>query len=231
MSKTIKMSLYSAALVLFMSLITSCTESDEPTLVSTQEFVVKSLDSLESEGKVGRLGCYEFVFPITIDFADGTSATVESYNEGRETIGAWKEANPDAEERPTLAYPVELTTEEGELISVESREELGQLRRECRREFRRDRRERIRNFFRRACFSLAYPISVEFPNGSVLEAANAQTLKVALREWKQANPGAQEDKPTLIYPITVEYDDGTQTSVNSKEELIALKDTCEAEGE
>jgi len=124
-----------------------------------------------------------------------------------------------------------LTTEEGEVLSVESQEELRDLKIECRRAFRRDRENRIRNFFRRACFDVVFPVTVEFPNGSVLEAATPATFKVALREWKEANPGRQEERPTLVYPLTVEFEDGTQTSVNSVDEIRALKDTCEAEGE
>ena len=109
------------------SLITSCSDS-ESEAVSIENFVGEAVFGLGAEGKIGRRGCYEFVFPITIEFPDGTSASVEDYETLKSTVRAWKEDNPEAEERPMLAYPIELMTEEGELISVESKEELRELR-------------------------------------------------------------------------------------------------------
>jgi len=228
MSKTIKMSFFSAALLLFMSLITSCTESDDVTLESTQDYVFESIDALEAQGKIGRLGCYEFVFPVTVNFPDASSASADSYEALGQIISEWKESNPDAEEKPGLEFPVELTTDEGEIVTVESREELGQLRKECRREHRKGKGPR--RFFKRACFDLVYPVSIEFPNGSILEATSQSTLKNAIRAWKKSTDGSN-GRPMLVYPVTVEYEDGTQTTVNDRDELKALKDTCEAEGE
>ena len=51
-------------------------------------------------------------------------------------------------------------------------------------------------------------------------------LKAALKEWKEANPDA-EVRPTLVFPINV-TDKSTEevVSVNSKEELQALKAAC-----
>jgi len=214
MFKTIKMSLFASSLFLLMSLMTSCSDSDEPTLESTQEYVVASIDALEAQGKIGRLGCYEFVFPVTVNLPDESAGSADSYEALRSIISDWKEANPDAETKPALEFPVELTSEEGEVISVESREELRQIRNEC----------------RRACFDLVYPVSIEFPNGSVLEATSQNTLKSALRAWKRSTDGSN-GRPMLVFPITVEYEDGTQVEVESREALKELKDTCEVEGE
>ncbi len=229
MFKTIKFSFLSVVLFFGLSLMISCSDSEEVSLESVQDFVVASIDDLESQGKIGRLGCYEFVFPITINFPDDTSTSSEDYDMLRESISAWKEANPDAEERPSLAFPIELTTENGEVVSVESREALIELRRECKRDFIRS-RNNIRRFVRRACFDLVYPISIEFSDGSIVEASSQAALKRALRAWKR-RAGERAERPSLIFPITVEFEDGTQVTVNDRVELVALKDSCEEEGE
>ena len=207
-----------------MSLVTSCSDS-EGDAVSVENFVGEAEFALGAEGKIGRRGCYEFVFPITIDFPDETSATVDSYENLRETLRAWKEDNPDADERPMLAYPIELMTEEGDLISVADRSELRDLRRACRRAHF-DGRWRPGKFFRGACFKPVLPVTIEFPDGSTVEVASRSELKDALRTWKQENPDAEE-RPQVQYPITVEYDDGTQVEVGSKEELVELKEDCD----
>ena len=210
-----------------MSLITSCSDTEE-NLVNVDNFVGEAVFGLRAEGKIGARGCYEFVFPITINFPDETSVSVDDYDALRSTIRTWKEDNPEAEERPTLGYPIELMTEEGELVSVNSKEELKELRRACRRAHF-DGRWRPGRFFKRACFEPVFPISVEFPNGSVLEAGTPDELKSAIREWYQAQDGPIDEKPSVVYPITVEFEDGSQVEVGSREELVALKDECDTE--
>ena len=39
--------------------------------------------------------------------------------------------------------------------------------------------------------------------------------------------GDDFERPTLVFPITVEYEDGTQVEVANKDELIALKEACQ----
>ena len=68
----------------------------------------------------------------------------------------------------------------------------------------------------------------KFPNGSVLEAANPETLKAALRAWKESVDNPQ-GHPKVVFPISVEYEDGSQVEVASRDELIALKDTCDTD--
>ena len=205
-------------------LMTSCSDTDE-SLVSVEDFVGASVFSLESQGKIGRGGCFEFVFPVTIILPDGESASVEDYDSLKETIKAWKEANPDSEERPTFGFPLEVTSEDGDIASIADLDELKELRKTCRRQ-RHDGRWSPGRKFKDACFDIVYPLTISFPNGSQLEAANAVTLKEAIRAWKETveNP---EGRPMLVFPITVSYEDGTEVSVADREALKDLKDQCD----
>jgi hypothetical protein len=211
------------AIFSMVSLMTSCSEED--TLVSVEDFVGQAVFNLESQGKIGPHGCYDFVFPITIDFPDESTVEVEDYKSLRETLRTWREANPDVEIRPTLGFPLDVTSQDGEVITVADREELHELRKACRRDFH-DGKWRRGHGIRNACFKPVFPLTIEFPNGSLLEASTPLTLKSAIRAWRRTvdNPTS---RPVLVFPITVIYEDGTQVEVESKEALKTLKDECD----
>lgn len=225
MNYLLKFSSFALMAFVLLSMVTSCADSDEAVLINSEEFVGGSIDSLESQGKIGRGGCYEFIFPVSIIFEDGTSAEAPSYDSLRATIKAWKENNPDAETKPTLSFPLEVMAEDGNIISVADQAELKELKKECRRSNYRNSR-RARKFFLAACFDVVFPLTVEFPNGSIMEVASSDALKTAIRTWKETVERPIEDRPSVQFPITVEYEDGTQVEADSKEALIALKDEC-----
>ncbi len=228
------MSKYSFKLLMVLAVVTSlfafnsCNKDESLTnSEDVSNFVNETVYNFQRDGNCGKFGCYEFVFPITIVFPDETTSEVESYDALKETLKAWKEANPDATERPSLSFPLEVVSEDGEIISVASREELRELAREC-----------IRGFFKGRgrpghgkgdfCFKLVFPLSIAFPDGTTMEVEDRRDLRSTLREWKAANPDAEE-RPTLAFPITVEMEDGTQVSVESSEALQELKESCSAD--
>jgi len=202
------------SLLLISIFVVSCSKDNTET---TDEFVTESIEVINRTSKAGAGGCFEFVFPITILFADGTTAEVDSYESLRETIKTWKENNPDATERPQLAYPLEVLTSDGELVSVSERSELRELVKECRSEMA------VGNHKR--CFKIVFPVSILFPDGTSIEVEDRKAAKQAIRAWKAENPDATE-RPTLAFPIDVELEDGTIQTVNSKDELILLKEDC-----
>jgi len=208
-----------------LGLITSCGDSDDSELLSTEDFVGATIDDIEASGKIGRGGCYEFIFPININFEDGSTAELADYSSLRIVLKTWRENNPERENRPTLSFPVEVMAEDGSVISVADEEELRSLRSECRRSHY-DNPRRVRRFFRTACFEVVFPVTLEFPNGSMLEAATPGALKTAIRAWRQNVSRPVEDHPTVVFPITVAYEDGTQVEAASREALKELKDQC-----
>ena len=191
---------------------------------SLQTFTEESVEVIERSASAGQMGCFEFVFPVTVNFPDESVVEVESYEELREAIQNWREAQGDAEVegRPELSFPLEVLNEAGEVISVADKSELRTLRRECRRD-----RPRGGNCGR--CFSVVYPVTISFPDETTAEAGSRREFKQLVRAWKRANPDSEE-RPALVFPITVELEDETTVEVNSVEELKALKESCRGEG-
>lgn len=203
----------------------SCEKSESVTSDDTIEYTTQAVFEIQERSGCGRGGCFEFVFPISIEFADASTTEVEDYEGLRTAIQDWKEANPDAEERPSLSFPLEILSEDGEILTINSSEELRQARRECRRNFG----NRPHHGRAERCFRLVYPITLTYPDATTEEVADRRALKLAVRAWRQANSGAEE-RPTLTYPLQVEMTDGTVVDVASKDDLQALKDSCSEEG-
>ncbi len=203
---------------LFLScvLVVACTSDN---LQDADEMTDNLIEEISVETRSGPSGCYELVFPISIDLPDGTSITAESMEEAKTAVRQWRLDNPDVEGRPHLSFPIELINEDGELITVESREDLREIRRECL-------KENYNNPKGKRCFRLVYPVTVLFPDGTSAEVADKHGMKMALREWKQNNPDAEE-RPMLEFPIEVEMkEDGSIVGVDSKEDLRQLKKDC-----
>lgn len=207
------------ALAIFSTLLTSCEKEGVLSDEVVQNFVDESVEAVERSGNVGRTGCYEFVFPISVTFPDGSSNSLEDYESLRATIKAWKEANPEAEEKPSLAFPLEVVSQESEILTVNSTEELKELKMACRRNGRKDHKKGDR------CFKLVFPISISFPDGTITEFADKAALKTAIRTWKSENPEA-EDKPMLAFPLDIELEDGTTVTIADAAALMAQKENC-----
>lgn len=201
--------------------LTSCEKEGVLSDEVVQNFVEESVEAVERSGNVGRTGCYEFVFPITVTFPDGASNSLDDYETLRATIKAWKEANPEAEEKPSLAFPLEVVSQEGELITVEDAAALKTLKKACKRSGKKDRNKGDR------CFKLVFPVSIVFPDGTTTEFADKAALKTAVRTWKSENPDA-EVKPMLAYPLTIELEDGTTVTIEDAAALMAQKESCAA---
>lgn len=76
--------------------------------------------------------CFSVNFPITLVFDDGTSVTIESKEDKRETLQTFKESNPDVEGRPSVQFPVDITLEDGSVQTIADEEALQALKETCR---------------------------------------------------------------------------------------------------
>ena len=200
---------------------------EEESAADVENYVLQSTYEIDERSGTGMAGCYELVFPVTLQFPDSTTQEVASYEEMKQAIRDWFEANnvqPRPHHRPFLAFPYDVITADGELITVSNIEELRDLRRAC-----------IAAGFGpnhnghlgkdRHCFKPVFPFTLEFPDGTLVTVTTPQELKQAIRTWKEANPGSQE-RPQFVFPITVQLRDGTQVVINTAEELAALKQEC-----
>ncbi|NND08612.1 MAG: hypothetical protein HKN87_19735 [Saprospiraceae bacterium] len=217
------------SLALMSLLMISCDkESDSLSSDSVENYIDDVIFNIQKRGNAGKFGCAEFVFPMSITFDDGTTMEVADYPAFRNALRTYREANPDAT-HPTLNYPIDVFTQIGTIITVDSAGEMRALRMQCRKRFFERHGHKGHRFRGKGyCFKLVFPVAIVFPGGSVLEAAGRPALKTALRAWKIQNPH-NEERPQLQFPLTVEMEDETQVTVQSQEELQALKEECSAE--
>lgn len=75
----------------------------------------------------------------------------------------------------------------------------------------------------RCCFEFVFPISVELPNGDTLDIEGERAHRNFIERWKNAN---LDRRPKLIFPIEVTLSDGSNTTINSAEELKRLIESC-----
>lgn len=209
-----------------MAIVVACNKSDEMT---ADEAVNSALYSIQERGGMGRLGCFELVFPVTLSLPDGTTAEVNSYDEMTQTFRAFFAANGhlggDGRPQPSFVFPVSVVSQEGALITLNNAEELRRLRAECSDRFGdHDPRRHERRWL--SCFEIVFPVNIEFPDGTTAQAADRQALQQLIRIWQQGNPGVDE-RPQVVFPMTVQMtEDGTLVTVSNREDLRRLKESC-----
>lgn len=219
-------------LVALVAFTIACNKSSETT---TEELIDQALYSAQERGGMGRFGCYELVFPATIVLPDGSNVTVNSYDEIKDALRAFFEANggggahPHHGARPHISFvfPISVVNEDGEIITVDSDEQLRELRIACAGNTFGNHGPQGHGQHGLSCFEIVFPITIAFPDGTTAEAADRQALHQLIRAWREANPGATE-RPQIVFPLTVKMtDDGSLVTVNSREELRQLKEDCE----
>ena len=208
-----------------MIFIVSCAKDDASYTV--ENYVTDSMISINENCMTSRAGCFEIVFPITIQFPDGTTAEVDSKETMRMTIREWREANADTREKPTVVFPIDVITEDGEVVTLSSREELRELVKECRGTFggHGGGHGGGHPHGTEPCFTLNFPISLEFSDGTITAYDDWVSLKQGVRAWKENNPD-NEVRPVFVFPISVTLEDETVQELNSIDELKALKEDC-----
>lgn len=204
-------------------LVTSCSK-EEVNVTDVENYINESVFGLEKQCNAGKMGCFEIVWPLSIIFPDGTSGTYEDQDALRSGIQSWKEANPDASERPGLSFPVDIVDEEGTLFTILDQEDLRSVVRECRRTYFGNHSHR--GHPRNSCFSIVFPLSIDFSDDGVVEFQTKEELKTALRDWRDNNPST-EVRPSFLFPINVVLKETQeQVSVGSAEDLVQLKEDC-----
>ena len=163
--------------------------------------------------------CFEFVYPVNVLLPDGTSQAANDDEELEEIIFTWYENNPDDSiGYPTLEFPVNVDLD-GEIITVNSEEELEELFEEC------DDDDHEGNPFEE-CFTISYPITIVFPDSTTADVNSNEELEMTIDNWYDQNPDSDDD-PTLVYPIEVTLmEDGSVVTVNDDDELEEIIEEC-----
>ncbi len=217
-------SLVALALVFVM---TSC-QKENLEEITTENFTQQS-DQEGRKGKKGKRGgkgkkggkCFTPVFPITINFPDGSAATVADKDAAKAAKKAFKEANPDATERPSIAMPFDVMLKDSSVLTITTEEDLTALKETC---------GDNRGGRGKRCFKPVFPLTINFPDGTSATVADKSEAKAAKKAFKEANPDNTE-RPSLAYPYDVELADGTTATVTSDEDVAALKESCKGDDE
>jgi hypothetical protein len=204
----------------------SCNKEETISEDQLDEFTEETVFRIQESGNMGRFGCYELVFDITLVFPDGSEVIVADYDEMKEALKTWKRENPRSRVLPTIKFPYEVVSEDGEVIVVENREDQLELRRGCLKKFFENHGPKGHNGRPELCFTLEFPVSVKLPNQTIVTFENPRAMAEFLRNWRKQNRPSNA-RPELVFPVTVKLEDGTTQVVNSKEELKELKESCD----
>ncbi|MBC7775248.1 MAG: hypothetical protein H7246_07405 [Phycisphaerae bacterium] len=224
--------LFLLPIVAIVAVMVACNKSSD---LTTEELVDQALYSAQERGGMGRFGCYELAFPLSIVLPDGTTAELDSYDEMKQVLRAYFDANSDSHrprpngQRPQISFvfPISVIAEDGEIITVDSDEQLRRLRAECAGATFSNHDARGHGQHGLSCFEIVFPITIGFPDGTTAVAADRQAFRQLIQTWRQNNLGATQ-RPRIAFPITVRMeDDGSLVTVNSPEELRQLKEDCE----
>lgn len=240
------------AILSLAGFFTSCQQEDNA--MTADNFVLQSTIGIDDQCGAGRAGCYELVFPVTLQFADSTTAIVNSYDEMKLAIRDWFDANgggpgnggghgghhghggPGGLGRPFIVMPFQVINEAGEIITIETPEQLAEIRALCN-PGGGDMDTTGHGGGHGGhggghggpgsgpCFTPNFPLSIMFPDSSVVLINSPEEMKAAIIAYHQANPG-QHVRPEFVFPISVTLADGTVVTVNSRDELRALKEAC-----
>ncbi len=177
----------------------------------------------EKGGPRGFGKCFEIVFPVTVIYPDKSTKEVASKEAYMTLIKNWKEANPESKERPTLAFPFEVTLEDGSTATIENEDGLKTLAMSCRPE------GGPKGGICGDCFTPVFPVTVSFPDGTSKVVASATAFKASLDAWRAANPSAT-GHPQIAFPYSVKLKlDSSIVVLKNVDELKALMAACKEE--
>lgn len=75
--------------------------------------------------------CLDLVYPASFDMPDNSVVTANNKEEMWTAIKAWYEANPTAEEKPALQYPVDVIFKDGNTATIDNEEEMILAKKNC----------------------------------------------------------------------------------------------------
>jgi len=161
--------------------------------------------------------CFDLMLPVAYVMPDGSTITIEN-EEDWIAIRDWYEANPESEEKPELHFPVNVEFDD-EILTVNSEQELRELKQEC----WRDESEE------RECFNLVFPVTFIMPDGSTVTVETDDDAGwQGVKDWYDANPESDE-RPTLQFPVDITYntENGDSTfTVSNDVEMEYVKRSC-----
>ena len=181
-------------------------------------------DGFEGDRARDNWKCFQIEFPYTIQMPNGVTYTIDSDDDSDfEEIKNYYEQNSGMDERPSIVFPINITTNDGESVTINNEDDMKDAYRDCSR--------RDRDWGEdKECFALVYPVTYIAPDGSTFEISNEEDEAgwEALKAWYEANPDS-EAMPALSYPVSITYrsEEGEDiVIINNEEEMHAAKEEC-----
>lgn len=189
-------------------------KNDAPLVVDNEEEMKGVKERCEEKGDEEDKECFDLIFPLSYVLPDGTTIDAGDEKELYEGIEAWYDANPDVKEEGTFVFPIDIVFDD-QTFTINNEEEWNGIQERCEGEGEEN----------KECFELVYPLSYTMPDGTTIT-GGAEQIEIAIKEWYEANPDVDQ-RPTLVYPVDIVFEDGTTASVNNEEELEEEKEDCE----
>jgi hypothetical protein len=220
MQKVINLSLI--MLLLFIGLNSCKKDNLDQTQVTnkvipSKEIVNNLIDNVGSRSSLGlELGCIVVNFPFSMLNEDSTITFFSN-------LAAFENAISNANFKPIdFVYPLNITKEDGTVVSATSLQGLTDLFSECIPTGGWDPKNNICPAFdinfQNSCYELQYPLQVEDENGTKYSVANSVNLGDLL---------ASKNVLHFVFPVTLKTETGAFKSVNSAEELFNLLIACD----
>jgi len=181
-------------------------------------------DGFEGARERDNWKCFQIEFPYTIQMPNGVTYTIDSDDDlDFEEIKNYYEQNSGMDDRPSIVFPINITTNDGESVTINNEDDMKDAYRDCSR--------RDRDWGEdKECFALVYPVTYIAPDGSTFEISSEEDEAgwEALKAWYEANPDS-EAMPALSYPVSITYrsEEGEDiVIINNEEEMYAAKEEC-----
>ena len=155
--------------------------------------------------------CLSLVYPVSVDLPGGATVEVADSAALKATLREWAATRTERRgARPRLVYPVTVTTADGDLVEIATRAEMRATLRAC-------------AGAPEPCVSLVYPVQVTLGDRTAT-AETAAELRELARAYRAADAGGP--RPQLVYPLTVEYADGTTAEVADRRGWREIRGAC-----
>ncbi len=181
-------------------------------------------DGFEGARERDNWKCFQIEFPYTIQMPNGVTYTIDSDDDSDfEEIKNYYEQNSGMDDRPSIVFPINITTNDGESVTINNEDDMKDAYRDCSR--------RDRDWGEdKECFALVYPVTYIAPDGSTFEISSEEDEAgwEALKAWYETNPDS-EAMPALSYPVSIMYRDEEGENIviiNNEEEMHSAKEEC-----
>ncbi len=99
--------------------------------VSSAEEMKTLKQACRQRGEKEKKNCFDLVFPVSLQFPDGSTQAVDSQKALRQELRNWARSTEDRTVKPALVFPLEVELEDGSILTIDSKETLEELKGDC----------------------------------------------------------------------------------------------------